>query len=88
MSRRIALALHLSELANHFRNIVAHLDRSEVTLLDCAPEGSQESLSIARFAAQWGVATERADALAAGQCYDVVVSNQMQVLPSTMACQG
>ncbi|MCP5266387.1 MAG: hypothetical protein H6934_09740 [Burkholderiaceae bacterium] len=82
MSRRVALALHLSELANHFRNIVAHLDRSEVTLLDCAPEGSQESLSIARFAAQWGVATERADAaLAAGHCYDVVVSNQMQVLP-------
>ncbi|MEZ5659099.1 MAG: hypothetical protein R3E83_11385 [Burkholderiaceae bacterium] len=54
MGARYAFAMHVSELANHFRNIVAHLDPAEVVLLDCAPAGSPESSRINAVAAEWG----------------------------------
>ncbi len=76
-SPRIAFALHLSEMLNHYLPVIQHLP-APVMLVNCARTGSAEFRRIQERSAEHGYAhvtfTE-----AKNDPFDVLVSNQMHV---------
>jgi hypothetical protein len=74
---RIAFALHLSEMLNHYLPVMQHLP-APVTLVNCARTGSAEFRRIQERSAEHGYAhvtiTE-----AKNEPFDALVSNQMHV---------
>lgn len=72
---RIAFALHLSELVNHYRPIWEHLGRDAFEIV-CGADDAAENDRVAAFAAAHGYrARFVGDVLAEGRVYAAVVSN-------------
>jgi hypothetical protein len=74
---KIGFAIHLSELANHYRPIWEHLDPSSFEIV-YAGEDPNDNARLAAFAADHGyTASYVADVLEQGRVFKAVVSNHM-----------